>query len=75
VIHTVNQAQILDDSLALARASLLPYELALNLTLYLRTEKEYLPWQAFFANLKHLSDMLLKKESYELLKVEQIMIN
>jgi aminopeptidase N len=42
-IHIVNRAQLMDDALNLARASLLPYELAFNVTYYLKDEVEYLP--------------------------------
>jgi hypothetical protein len=33
----------MDDALNLARASLLPYDLAFNVTNYLKNEEEYLP--------------------------------
>lgn len=43
-IHAVNRAQLMDDALNLARASELPYDVAFNLTAYLRDEEEYLPY-------------------------------
>lgn len=35
----------------MAEAGRLPYEAALNLTRYLRNEKEYLPWEMAFTGL------------------------
>ncbi|XP_054001864.1 putative aminopeptidase-2 [Hylaeus anthracinus] len=47
-IHVTNRAQIVDDLLNLARGDYIDYELALNGTTYLKKEKDYLPWKAFF---------------------------
>lgn len=47
-IDVTNRAQIMDDLLNLARAGHVDYEVALNGTTYLRNEKYYIPWKAFF---------------------------
>ncbi|XP_017792513.1 PREDICTED: uncharacterized protein LOC108574433 [Habropoda laboriosa] len=47
-IHVTNRAQIIDDLLNLARAGHVSYNIALTGTSYLRKEKNYLPWKAFF---------------------------
>lgn len=39
---------VIDDAFALAEAGLLQYEVALNITRYLRNEKEFLPWTKAF---------------------------
>ncbi|UYV77000.1 hypothetical protein LAZ67_14002774 [Cordylochernes scorpioides] len=63
-IHVINRAQILDDVFNLAKAGLVPYELALNATGYLDKEQEHLPWAAVFHNLHYLDIMLDRTESY-----------
>ena len=71
VIHTVNRAQLLDDSLNLARATLLPYDLAFSVTQYLKDDDEYLPWESFLNAFSYISTMLLRSPSYGLFKVSQ----
>ena len=39
-----NRAQLIDDYLNIARASLIPYTDALDLTAYLDKERDYVPW-------------------------------
>lgn len=68
-IGVTNRAQLMDDTLNLACAGLLPYEKALEATKYLRKEKEFLPWDAAFSSIRYLSDMLLRTEGYGLFKV------
>lgn len=50
-IHVLNRAQIVDDTLNLARGELLDYKLALSIVQYLEGERNYLPWLAAFNNL------------------------
>lgn len=68
-IHIVNRAQLLDDAMTLARASLTSYDLALNLTRYLEMEDQFLPWQSFLDNLQYLSNMALNTSAESSLKV------
>ncbi|XP_067128251.1 aminopeptidase N-like [Centruroides vittatus] len=58
VIHVINRAQILDDALDLAKAGILDYGLALNTTLYLSKEQEYVPWEAALNAFSYLDTML-----------------
>ncbi|XP_018335613.1 aminopeptidase Ey [Agrilus planipennis] len=53
-IDVLNRAQIVDDSFNLARAGLLPYGVALDVTSYLSTETEYYPWVSALEALNHL---------------------
>ncbi|XP_026679329.1 aminopeptidase N-like [Diaphorina citri] len=53
-IHLLNRAQILDDAFTLARADLVPYEAALELTRYLKTEKDFIPWYAVWSHIRDL---------------------
>jgi aminopeptidase N len=70
IIHTVNRAQLLDDALNLARASLIPYDMAFNVTQFLRNDNEYLPWEAFLNNFQYISTMLLRTPSFGAFKVK-----
>ncbi|PNF37826.1 Aminopeptidase N [Cryptotermes secundus] len=45
-IHPVNRAQLLDDALNLARAGKLDYSTALQVTVYLHHDHDYIPWTA-----------------------------
>ena len=47
--------KILDDSLNLARASLLPYPAALQITEYLTLETDFVPWSVSLSFLLHPS--------------------
>nr|CAD7259496.1 unnamed protein product [Timema shepardi] len=67
-IGVINRAQLLDDALNLARAGLLNYSTALDVTKYLSTELEYLPWKAAFTGLGYINNMLIKTGNYDKLK-------
>uniref|UniRef100_A0A6A7FYW6 Aminopeptidase n=1 Tax=Hirondellea gigas TaxID=1518452 RepID=A0A6A7FYW6_9CRUS len=66
--HTVfpesNRAQIIDDSLNLARAGILSYTVALNVTKYLYREEAYTPWLAALNNLRYIDVMLRSTPQY-----------
>ncbi|XP_061441376.1 glutamyl aminopeptidase isoform X2 [Rhineura floridana] len=53
-----DRAGFLDDAFSLARAGLLNYSYALNLSRYLQNEKEYIPWQRAVVAVSYLGDML-----------------
>ncbi|ODN03435.1 Aminopeptidase N [Orchesella cincta] len=59
-IHTVNRAQLLDDAFNLASANVLDYKLAFNLTVYLKEDNEYLPWETFLDAFGYIGQMLAK---------------
>ena len=63
-LHKVNRAQLLDDSLSLARASLLDYPTALRLTDYLAAEEDYVPWAAAISSLRYLENMISSQPGY-----------
>ncbi|RXG55136.1 Thyrotropin-releasing hormone-degrading ectoenzyme [Armadillidium vulgare] len=54
VIFVTNRAQLIDDSMNLARTGIIPYNIALQLLSYLRKETEYVPWKAGLRNLKYV---------------------
>lgn len=66
---TTNRAQILDDSLNLAAAGYLDYDVALNITRYLAHERDYVPWKAAFESLDFLRDMFERTADYDKFKV------
>ncbi|KAG8193545.1 hypothetical protein JTE90_003754, partial [Oedothorax gibbosus] len=72
IIHPVNRAQIIDDALDLARAGQLPYHLALNATLYLKQEDDYLPWKAALHGLAFIENMICRSAAYGTWKVSTI---
>ena len=70
-VHVVNRAQIIDDALNLARASLLDYNLALDLVSYLSRDTGHMPWTAGRRNLRYVEKMLERTGAYGVFKVCQ----
>ncbi|KAK2704287.1 hypothetical protein QYM36_016625 [Artemia franciscana] len=70
-IHVMNRAQIIDDALNLASASLLvnTYKQALDLTSYLTKEFDWLPWETAWKNFERMKNLLSGTEAGELLNV------
>ena len=63
-ISSKNRAQLIDDSMNIARANGLSYEHALDLTSYLHSERDYLPWRAASTALSYLDTMLYGTPEY-----------
>lgn len=55
---TADRTGFFDDTFALARANLLDYGIALNLTKYLANEDEYMTWQRISSALSYIRSML-----------------
>ncbi|KFP11432.1 Glutamyl aminopeptidase, partial [Egretta garzetta] len=53
-----DRAGILDDAFSLARAGLVNYSVALELTKYLTNETDYLPWHRVISSVTYLANML-----------------
>ncbi|XP_064595778.1 glutamyl aminopeptidase-like [Liolophura sinensis] len=68
LISQSNRAGLIDDALNLARAGLLDYNVALNVTTYLDQEESYVPWRAFNANMDVISGLLTTTETYGMLE-------
>jgi aminopeptidase N len=68
-IGIINRAQLLDDALNLARAGLLDYATALDVTRYLANELEYIPWKAALNALGYIDSMFVKTGNYDKFKV------
>uniref|UniRef100_G1PC96 Aminopeptidase n=1 Tax=Myotis lucifugus TaxID=59463 RepID=G1PC96_MYOLU len=54
---SADRASFIDDAFALARAQLLDYKVALNLTKYLKMEKHFLPWQRVISAVTYIISM------------------
>ncbi|XP_067015218.2 aminopeptidase N [Anabrus simplex] len=63
-IPTATRAQLVGDAFNLARAGLLNYGKALNLSLYLSRERRYVPLQAFLKGIYYLDLMLRETVAY-----------
>uniref|UniRef100_A0A8C4SES3 Aminopeptidase n=1 Tax=Erpetoichthys calabaricus TaxID=27687 RepID=A0A8C4SES3_ERPCA len=53
-----DRAGLIDDAFSLARAEILNYGKALNLTLYLQSESSYIVWQRVSSAIAYIRDML-----------------
>lgn len=71
-IHYTNRAQLVDDALALAEANQLDYGTVFDLLIYLKNEREYLPWAAADSGLSDLNILLAGTKYYNLFKVYSI---
>ncbi|ESO02908.1 hypothetical protein HELRODRAFT_81167 [Helobdella robusta] len=68
VFSVANRAGLINDAFNLARANMLPYEIVLNLSMYLYKEDDYVPWKAFFDSMEFIEDMLSTSNFYGKLK-------
>ena len=68
-ISLINRAQLLDDSLNIARVNVLPYSVSLGLTQYLINERDYIPWMSALNGLSYLDLMYIRTVGYEDFKV------
>ena len=63
------RSNLLSDSLSLARAGQLSYEVALDLTLYLRQETDLLPWDAVVSSFDYITRQLYHDPDFHLWQV------
>lgn len=68
-IPPVNRAQLINDAMNLARADILDYTVALDVTKYLKHEKDYVPWKTAIKDLLYIDSMLTYSSDYHLMKV------
>ncbi|CRK96557.1 CLUMA_CG010037, isoform A [Clunio marinus] len=67
-ISQSNRAQLIDDAMNLARADLLDYTTALDVTKYLSHERDYVPWKTALNNLLYIDSMLIRMPDYDKMK-------
>lgn len=70
-----NRAQIINDLLNLAYSGYVSYDLALNATLYLHQEREYLPWKTGWNNLQFLNLMFQRSVHFDKYKVVSLYLS
>ncbi|XP_042352305.1 aminopeptidase N-like [Plectropomus leopardus] len=63
-IPVINRAQLIDDAFNMARAKIVPTELALETTTYLNMERDYMPWESALNNLDFFYLMFDRSEVY-----------
>jgi aminopeptidase N len=68
-ISQSNRAQLIDDAMNLARAEILDYTTALEVTKYLNHEVDYVPWKTAINNLLYIDSMLIRTPDYDKMKV------
>lgn len=68
-ISQSNRAQLIDDAMNLARADLLDYTTALDVTKYLNQERDYVPWKTAISNLLYIDSMFIRSPDYDKMKV------
>ncbi|KAL7638670.1 UNVERIFIED_CONTAM: hypothetical protein RMT77_011242 [Armadillidium vulgare] len=68
VIDPINRAQIIDDTMTLARAGIVPYATAFKVLSYLRNENEYVPWKAALSGLSFIESMFEQTGGFGALK-------
>ncbi|XP_023566128.1 aminopeptidase N [Octodon degus] len=64
VIPVINRAQVIHDAFDLANAQKVPVTLALDNTLFLIRETEYLPWETALSSLNYFKLMFDRSEVY-----------
>ncbi|XP_075413562.1 aminopeptidase N [Tenrec ecaudatus] len=64
VIPVINRAQVINDAFNLASAQIVSVTLALDNTLFLDREREYMPWQAALSSLSYFKLMFDRSEVY-----------
>ena len=57
-VPVLNRAQLLDDGLNVARIGQVSYSIILELTQYLRSERDYVPWRAALSAFDYVDQML-----------------
>ncbi|KAK2867020.1 hypothetical protein Q8A67_025137 [Cirrhinus molitorella] len=63
-IPVINRAQLIDDAFNLAKAGMIETTLALNTTVFLASETEYMPWESALDNLYYFYLMFDRTEVY-----------
>lgn len=69
-IHVLNRAQLIDDSFNLARAGMLEYSTALDLSTYLKYETDRIPWYTAVDCLTYVVERMRRSSyGYDYIKV------
>jgi hypothetical protein len=63
-IHRRNRAQLIDDSMTLAKAGQLSYPIALAISSYISQEIDYIPWTSMLNNFEYIERLLRRTAFY-----------
>jgi hypothetical protein len=66
-----DRAHLLDDVFSLAEAGLVSYTLPMDMTRYLTSETEYIPWSVASTKFKKFHTLLISSPSYAKLRVRK----
>lgn len=69
VLSVLNRAQLLDDSLNIARTGALAYSVVFELAEYLRMERDFTPWSSALKAFNYLDRMLYQTASRDSFRV------
>jgi hypothetical protein len=70
---TQTRAQLIDDSLSLAREGFLSYAIALDMVMNMEVENSFLPWSAATRNLLQLNNLLTSSDIHHDFQVNDLM--
>lgn len=65
-LSAADRSGLMNDAMSLARAGLLGYDVALEMTSYLQREDSFIPWQSTYESLYFISSMLVREPEYGL---------
>ncbi|KAG5892870.1 hypothetical protein JTB14_032594 [Gonioctena quinquepunctata] len=65
IFNAADRASLIDDAFSLSRAGILNASVALELSMYLKNEREYAPWAAAIAHLKSWARRLSESLAYK----------
>lgn len=68
-IHLLNRAQLIDDAFSLAKSKHLSYDIAIKLIVYIRNERDYVPWAAFLTHADDLNRLFDNNVQHNTFKV------
>lgn len=67
-----NRAGLIDDAFNLARGGQLTYDIALDMTKYLKNELDFIPWEATLTVFAYIRDMFSRNAGFGDLEVNTV---
>ena len=68
-ISVESRTQLFDDTFVLASVNQVPYAQALDLSLFLQSETDYVPWKTILSKFSYIHNMLYSSNPFEDWKV------
>lgn len=63
-LGTTDRSNLINDAFSLAESGHIPYSVPLSMTLYLKKEKDYVPWATAVEKFKFIEDILKQTSEY-----------